>query len=188
MKTSFPVFSVGSMLLGVVLGVLPVHGAAGSPLGIEPMTSDTCKMTTTFPDHSTFAEACLVTIVLPGKDRLTPRGGVQLLDAGKRAEVFNMNFFLPKAIKANVPYPITTDTMESFLNGIVQPPQAHELCRMTKKFPTSGTVTFTAVGTTGAAFHGTVQVYPACYVNLGTPQQTLVPGGQVGGGTTLIVF
>jgi hypothetical protein len=188
MKTSFPVFSAGSMLLGVVLGVLPMRGAAASPLGTDPTTSDTCKMTTTFPDHSTFAEACLVTIVLPGQETLAPKGWVKFRDVDDRTEVFSLNFFPPKAIKANVPYAITTDTMESFLNGIVQPPQAHELCRMTKKFPTSGTVTFTAVGTTGAAFHGSVQVYPACYVNLGTPQQTLVPGGQVGGGTTLIVF
>ena len=59
---------------------------------------------------------------------------------------------------------------------------------MTKEFPTTGTLTFTAVGATGSQYHGTLQVYPACYVNLGTPQQTLVPGGQVGGGTTMVVF
>jgi len=189
MKTSFAVLPVGSIPLVVVLGALSMGGATGSPLATDPTAStDACKMTTTFPDHTTFAEACVVTIVLPGENPLTPRGWVQLLDVGKRAEVFSVNFFPPKEIKANVPYAITTDNMESFLNGIVQPPAAHELCRMTKKFPTNGTVTFTAVGTTGAALHGAVQVYPACYVNLGTPQQTLVHGGQVGGGKTMIVF
>ncbi|HXA35645.1 MAG TPA: hypothetical protein VNW26_04880 [Steroidobacteraceae bacterium] len=175
--------------MAVALGTLSMGGATGSPLGADPAaSSDACKMTTTFPDHTTFAEACVATIVLPGEDRLAPRGGVQLLDAGKRAEVFNMNFFLPKEIKPNVTYAISTDSTESFLHGIVQPPAAHELCRMTKTFPTNGTVTFTAVGATGAALHGAVQVYPACFVNLGTPEQTLVPGGQVGGGKTMIVF
>jgi hypothetical protein len=79
MKTSsFPMFSVGSMLLGVVLGVLPMRGAAAAPPGTDPTTSDTCKMTTTFPDHSTFAEACLVTIVLPGQETLAPKGWVKI--------------------------------------------------------------------------------------------------------------
>ena len=59
---------------------------------------------------------------------------------------------------------------------------------MTKKFPTSGTVTFTAVGATGAAYHGALRVYPACYLNMDTPQRTLVPGGAVGGGITTVDF
>ena len=70
MKTSFPVFSVGSMLLGVVLG----------------------------------AEACLVTIVLPGQETLAPKGWVKFRDVDDRTEVFSLNIFPPKEIKANVPF------------------------------------------------------------------------------------
>ena len=32
------------------------------------------------------------------------------------------------------------------------------------------------------------QVYPACYLNMDTPQRTLVPGGAVGGGITTVDF
>ncbi len=145
-------------------------------------------MTTTFPDHSTFAEPCLATIVLPGEDLLAPKGWIKFRDVNDQTQVFSLNFFPPKEIKANIAYPVTTETAESFLNGIVQPASSHELCRMTKKFPTTGTVTFTAVGATGSQYHGTLQVYPACYVNLGSPQQALVPGGQVGGGSTMVAF
>jgi hypothetical protein len=151
-------------------------------------SSDTCKMTTTFPDHSTFAEPCVAAILLAGEDMLAPKGWIKFRDVDDRTQVFSLNFFPPREIKANIAYTVSTDTADSFLNGIVQPPAAHELCRMTKKFPTTGTVTFTAVGATSSQYHGTLQVYPACYVNLGTPQQALVPGGQVGGGATMVVF
>ena len=166
-------------------------GASESSLaanGDGTTSNDACKMTTTFPDHSTFAEPCVATILLAGEDSLAAKGWIKFRDINDKTQVFSLNFFPPKVIKANVAYPVTTDTMDSFLNGIVQPAGAHQLCRMTKKFPTTGTVTFTAVGTTGSQYHGTLQVYPACYVNLGTPQSVLVPGGQVGGGTTMVVF
>ena len=175
----------------VVLSALFNLGASGSNLAanLDGATSnDTCKMTTTFPDHSTFAEPCVATILLPGEDSTAPKGWIKFRDVNDKTQVFSLNFFPPKEIKANTAYTVTTDTADSFLNGIVQPASAHELCRMTKKFPTTGTVTFTAVGSAGSHYHGTLQVYPACYVNLGTPQQTLVPGGQVGGGTTMVVF
>ena len=169
---------LASMSLQTV-GAAPPEGA---------MPDNACKMTTTFPDHATFTDACLATIVLPRPDLFVPKGSVSFLDAGNKTEIFNLNFYLPLEVKSNVAYAVTTETKDSSLRGIVQPAQAKEQCRITKSFPTSGTVTFTTVGTTGAAFHGTVQVYPSCYLNMGTPQQTLVPGGQVGGGTTLVVF
>jgi hypothetical protein len=183
--------SLPPFLLLLLLNAFFDHGASGSNLpanGDGTTSSSTCKMTTTFPDHSTFAEPCLVTIVLAGEDLLAPKGWIKFRDVNDRTQVFSLNFFPPKEIKANIAYPVTTETAESFLNGIVQPASSHELCRMTKKFPTTGTLTFTAVGATGSQYHGTLQVYPACYVNLGTPQQTLVPGGQVGGGSTMVVF
>jgi hypothetical protein len=175
----------------LLLSALFNLGASGSNLAADvggAPSNDTCKMTTTFPDHSTFADACVATILLPGEDSTAPKGWIKFRDVNDKTQVFSLNFFPPKEIKANVAYTVTTDTADSFLNGIVQPPAAHEICRMTKKFPTTGTVTFTAVGAAGSQYHGTLQVYPACYVNVGTPQQTLVPGGQVGGGTTMVVF
>jgi hypothetical protein len=183
--------SLRPFLLLLLLNAFFDDGASGSNLpanGDGATSSDTCKMTTTFPDQSTFAEPCLATIVLAGEDSLAPKGWIKFRDVNDRTQVFSLNFFPPKEIRVNTAYTVTTDSMDSFLNGIVQPASAHELCRMTKKFPTTGTVTFTAVGATGSQYHGTLQVYPACYLNLGTPQQALVPGGQVGGGSTMVVF
>jgi hypothetical protein len=183
--------SLRPFLILLLLNPFFDDGASGSNLpanGDGATSSNTCKMTTTFPDHSTFAEPCVAAILLAGEDMLAPKGWIKFRDVDDRTQVFSLNFFPPREIKANIAYTVSTDTADSFLNGIVQPPAAHELCRMTKKFPTTGTVTFTAVGATGSQYHGTLQVYPACYVNLGSPQQALVPGGQVGGGSTMVVF
>jgi hypothetical protein len=185
------VLSLRPFLLFLLVSALFNLGASGSSLAANAdgaASNDACKMTTTFPDHSTFAEPCVATILLAGEDSTAPKGWIKFRDVNDRTQVFSLNFYPPKEIKANVAYTVTTDTADSFLNGIVQPPSAHEICRMTKKFPTTGTVTFTAVGTAGSQYHGTLQVYPACYVNVGTPQQALVAGGQVGGGTTMVVF
>jgi hypothetical protein len=145
-------------------------------------------MTTTFPDGATFSEPCVMTILPAGQNSLAPKGSVRFLDSQNRSNVFSLNFFPPKQIKTNVPYTLTTDVNGSFLNGIVQQTSPRELCRMNKEFPSKATVTFTAVGATGPDYHGTLQAYPACYLNLGAPGQTLVPGGQARGGTTMIVF
>ena len=59
---------------------------------------------------------------------------------------------------------------------------------MNKNFSSKATITFTAVGTTDADYHGNLQVYPACYRDMGTLQQSVVPSGQVGAGTIQIVF
>jgi hypothetical protein len=190
MQTSFPMTPFGSGLF-LLLNVLFMAGASGATPGadLDASTANmTCKMTTTFPDRSTFAEPCLMTIVAAGENSMAPKGWVQFLDVNKQVQIFSLNFFPPRQIKADIPYTVTTDNRESFLNGIVQPTSAHQLCRMTKKFSSTGIITFTAVGRASADYHGTLQVYPACYVNLGTPQQTLVPSGKVGGGTTLVVF
>jgi hypothetical protein len=176
-----------ALILFGSLGALLASRGAAADAPAKPLTSN-CKMKTTFPDKSVFSDPCYVTILPAGQNQLAPKGMIQFMDAGHQVQVFSLNFFPPKEIKVTVPYALTTDTMESFLNGIVQPAGAHQLCRMTKKFPSTGTVTFTAVGKTDADFHGTIQIYPACYVNLGTPQQTLLPSGRVGGGTTEIVF
>jgi hypothetical protein len=188
---SITVISFGAFSSLLLLSALFGQGAGGSNLAADidgGTSNDSCKMTTTFPDHSTFAEPCVAAILLAGEDSLAPRGWIKFRDINDKTQVFSLNFYPPKEIKPNVAYTVTTETPESFLNGIVQPPAAHEICRMTKKFPTTGTVTFTVVGKTGSQYHGTLQVYPACYVNVGTPQQALVAGGQVGGGTTMVVF
>lgn len=185
------VLSMRPFLLFLLLDAFFNQSASGANFTTNSdgsTSSNACKMTTTFPDKSNFAEPCVATILLAGEDMLAPKGWIKFRDVDDRTQVFSLNFFPPREIKANIAYTVTTDTAESFLNGIVQPPAAKELCRMTKKFPTLGTVTFTAVGTSGSQYHGTLQVYPACYVNLGTPQQTLVPGGQVGGGSTMVAF
>jgi hypothetical protein len=173
------------LLVFVLFNVLFAQSASGAN---DATPNAACKLTATFPDGFTFAESCLMTILPAGQDARAPKGMMQFLDVDRKNQVFSLNFFPPKEIKVKVPYTVTTDTMDSFLNGIVQPASAHEMCRMTKKFASTGTITFTAVGTTAAGYHGTLQVYPACYVNLGTAQQTLVPGGKVGGGTVMIVF
>lgn len=180
--------SLRPLLLFVLLNAFINHGAAESTNDKGVTSNGTCRLTTTFPDHSTFAAPCVARILPRGQDSMAPKGWIEFRDANSETEAFSMNFFPPAEIKANIAYPVTTDTADSFLNGIVQPTSAHELCRMTKKYPTTGTITFTAVGTVGSQYHGTLQVYPACYVNLGTSQQTLVPGGQVGGASTMVVF
>ena len=182
------VSSLRPLLLFVLLNAFINHGAAESTNDKGVTSNGTCRLTTTFPDHSTFAAPCVAMILLRGQDSMAPKGWIEFRDANNETDAFSINFFPPIEIKTNTAYTVTTDTPDSFLNGIVQPASAHQLCRMTKKFPTTGTVTFTAVGTAGSQYHGTLQVYPACYLNLGTPQQSLVPGGQVGGGTTMVVF
>lgn len=170
---------IASVVLVAFIGV--AHGAPAAPAAA-------CQMKTTFPDHASFEDTCLVTVVLPGQVPLAPKGWIKFLDSNEKTQVFSLNFYPPAQLKPHTPYIVTTDNVDSFLSGIVQPGNAQEQCRMTKKFPTSGTVTFSAVGTTAAELHGTVVVYPACYLNFGTPQQTLVPGGQQGGASTTVVF
>jgi hypothetical protein len=188
---AFPaVFSaVLSLVRALSGGVLAAGaGVASAQPEVNGATNTTCKMTTTFPDGSRFVDACVMRILPAGQDSNAPKGSVQFLDATRRNQVFSLNFYPPKQIKPNVPYTLTTDSMDSFLNGIVQQTSAHQLCRMNKRYATSGTVTFTAVGAAPADYHGTVQVYPACYVRLGTPQESLVPGGPSGGGATTVTF
>jgi hypothetical protein len=186
LRVSSPMISPGPfLLLFAFFNVLFAQSASAAD-GAIPNAA--CKLTTTFPDGAKFADPCLMTILPAGQDAMAPKGWIKFFDTNKQDQVFSLNFFPPKEIKVKVPYTVTTDTKESFLNGIVQPAAAHELCRMTSKFPSTGTITFTAVGTTAADYHGTLQVYPACYVNLGTPQQTLVPSGKVGGGSMVITF
>lgn len=148
----------------------------------------TCKMTAKFPDKSTFTEPCLVSVVLAGQEMTRPKGWIEFLDPQRRDHVFNVTFFPPNPIKVGVTYTVTTDTIDSFLNGIVQPADVHQLCRMNKKFLTTGTVLFTAVGSTAAEYHGSLQLSPACYLNLGTPQQSLVPGGKPESGAATVDF
>jgi hypothetical protein len=174
-------------LFDLLLSAAAGGAAPGADLeGGTPNT--TCKMTTKFPDGSVFTTACMMTILAAGQDSVAPKGSVQFVDTNRQKQSFTLSFFPPRQIKPNVPYTLTTDNMESFLSGTVQQTSAHELCRMNKKFSSSGTVTFTAVGATSADYHGSVQVYPACYMNLGTPQESLVPSGKTGGGTTTVVF
>ena len=157
---------------------------------LETGVNKNCKMTTVFPDKTKFTDNCFMTILPAGQSPVAPKGMIQFTDSNKKVNIFSLNFFPPKEIKPNVTYSLTTDTVESFLNGLVQvlPPDGLEQCRMTKKFPTSGTVIFTAVGATSDGFHGTLQVFPACYMYMGTPQRVLVPGGAAGGGTTTVEF
>jgi len=159
------------------------HGANGAT---TPNT--TCKMTATFPDGSTFGEACLMQIQPAGQNSFNAQGWIEFTDTQDRSNVFSLNFFPPKDIKTNVSYTVTTDRNEGYLNGIVQPVGAHEACHMNKNFSSKATITFTAVGATDAEYHGRLQVYPACYRDMGTPQQSVVPSEQVGAGTILIVF
>jgi len=174
--------SIGRLIL-LPLMTLFAHGANGATT-----PNAACKMTATFPDGSKFGEACLMTILPAGQNSFNAKGWIRFMDTQNRSNVFSLNFFPPKDIKTNVSYTVTTDRNEGYLNGIVQPAGAHEACHMNKNFSSRATITFTAVGTTDADYHGKLQVYPACYRDMGTPQQSVVPSGQVGAGTILIVF
>jgi hypothetical protein len=168
--------------------LLATTGAAAQGADLEGGTPNTtCKMTTKFPDGSPYSTSCVMTILAAGQNSFAPKGSVQFVDTRQQKQTFTLSFFPPKQIKPNVPYTLSTDSLESFLSGTVQQTSAHELCRMNKKFSSTGTVTFTSVGANSADYHGSVQLYPACYLNLGTPQETLVPSGKTGG-TVMVVF
>ncbi len=196
----FPRISFTTALVAILFVAMWAHGGSRAPLRAndlqEEPPNNNCKMTTAFPDGSKFAEPCVMTVLPAGQVKQAPKGWVEFLSATEKAQVFSLNFFPPKEIKARVPYTVTTEIVTGaasgleadFLNGIVQPPGARELCRMNKKFLSKGTITFTVVGKTNADYHGALEVYPACYVNLGTPQEKLIPSGGVGGGKTIVEF
>lgn len=191
MSVLSPRVSLSSSLPFVLLTVLAAPVANGANPGAsldEGAPNVTCRMTTTFPDGSTFAEPCWMMVLPAGQDAMAPRGMIRFVEVNNGTRAFNLNFFPPKEIKVNTPYTATTDPRGGFLNGLVQPASPHELCRMNKEFSSKATITFTAVGTTSAEYHGTLQAYPACYRNLDAPQEALVPGGQAGSGTTKVVF
>jgi hypothetical protein len=191
MTASFPTISLSSCLPFVLFAFSFAHGASGADPGTAldgGAPNVTCKMTTTFPDGSTFAEPCWMTVLPAGQEMMAPKGMIRFRQVNNRTQAFNLNFFPPKEIKANIPYTASTDPKGGFLNGIVQPASAHELCRMNREFPSKATITFTAVGATSADYHGTLQAYPACYLNLDGAQETLIPSGQARSGTTKVVF
>jgi len=182
MKALSPRTLIGRLLL-LHLMALSAHGA-----NADTTPNTTCKMTATFPDGTKFVEPCLMTILLAGQMNFNKKGWIRFRDTQNRSEVFSLNFFPPQEIKINASYTVTTDREAGYLNGIVQPAGAHEACHMNENFSSKAMIAFTAVGATDADYHGKLQVYPACYRDMGTPQQSVVPSGQVGAGTILIVF
>jgi hypothetical protein len=147
-----------------------------------------CQVAATFPDGTSWNGPCLISIIRAGEMMLAPRGVVRILDPDRHDEVLSISFYPPKEIKANVPYPLLTNEREGFLMGLIQPLPGQENCHMNHQYPSKGTVTFTAVGTTSVQFHGTLEAFPTCTIYQGTPQSRMVPGGTSGGGNTVVTF
>src|SRR6202790_5851489 len=93
---SITVISFGAFSSLLLLSALFSQGAGGSSLAADidgGTSNDSCKMTTTFPDQSTFAEPCVATILLAGEDSTAPKGWIKFRDVNDRTQVFSLNFY-----------------------------------------------------------------------------------------------
>src|SRR6266849_4646258 len=90
-----PRISFSAALLTILITAFWAHGGSrahlrGNDLQEEEPPNSNCKMTTTFPDGSKFADDCLMTILPAGQDKQAPKGSVQFLDVNAKARAFSL--------------------------------------------------------------------------------------------------